>query len=215
MKTIDITFDLETCSLAPTAAVMSIGAIVWKRNDKNYPFYTLTDNIDPETCFSAHVDLRSMFLNGFTFDQDTANWWRKQNNDAKQSLLSSDADVPCSPINEILDNFFEWIEDMKRKFGATEVCLWSQGSDFDISILRNIAYVYHKDIPVKYSNFRDHRTFFLECSRIVMQTNNEEYSEKNAYKRISQLEGKELSHDPLYDCKRSIYSTWQILKQIA
>lgn len=31
---IDVTVDLETCSLSPTAAVMSIGAVAWKRYGK-------------------------------------------------------------------------------------------------------------------------------------------------------------------------------------
>ncbi len=34
----DITFDLETCALCPTAAVMSTGAVVWNRDGEDTPF---------------------------------------------------------------------------------------------------------------------------------------------------------------------------------
>lgn len=33
---IDVTFDFETCSLSPTAAVMSLGAVAWKRYGKDH-----------------------------------------------------------------------------------------------------------------------------------------------------------------------------------
>lgn len=38
MKTLDVTFDLETCSLQPTAAVMSVGAVAWDRTAQDVPF---------------------------------------------------------------------------------------------------------------------------------------------------------------------------------
>ena len=31
---LDITLDFETCSLTPTAAVMSIGAVAWQRDNE-------------------------------------------------------------------------------------------------------------------------------------------------------------------------------------
>lgn len=36
---IDVTLDFETCALAPTAAVMSVGAVVWNRDGDKSPFY--------------------------------------------------------------------------------------------------------------------------------------------------------------------------------
>lgn len=34
MKHLDVTFDLETASLSPTAAIIQIGAVAWNRFEK-------------------------------------------------------------------------------------------------------------------------------------------------------------------------------------
>ena len=105
---LDITIDLETCSLCPTAAVMSSGAGAWRRDAKISPFYQLKDGMqDPSSVFSCHIDLRSMFINGFTFDENTAAWWKFKTDEAKASLLSSDSyELPCRPIDMAVKDFF-------------------------------------------------------------------------------------------------------------
>lgn len=77
MNVLNITFDLETCALCPTAAVMSIGAVAWNAAAEDNP---LTDGLSGETCFYRHVDLRSSFIDGLTFDEKTSKWWATQNN---------------------------------------------------------------------------------------------------------------------------------------
>ena len=113
---LDITLDFETCSLTPTAAVMSIGAVAWRRDGENSPFYNLKDGStqDPSSVFSCHIDLRSMFVNNFTFDGKTAEWWGTKSDKAKASLLSNDSyDLPCRPIEVAVKDLCEWIEDVK------------------------------------------------------------------------------------------------------
>ena len=81
---LDITLDFETCSLCPTAAVMSIGAVAWMRDAEKSPFYKLSsDALDTSSVFSCHIDLRSMFVNNFTFDGKTAEWWGTKSEEAK------------------------------------------------------------------------------------------------------------------------------------
>lgn len=66
---LNITLDFETCSLCPTAAVMSIGAVAWKRGSEKSSFYKLSSGaLDTSSVFSCHINLRSMFGNNFTFD---------------------------------------------------------------------------------------------------------------------------------------------------
>lgn len=66
---LNITLDFETCSLCPTAAVMSFGAVAWKRGSEKSSFYKLSSGaLDTSSVFSCHIDLRSMFGNNFTFD---------------------------------------------------------------------------------------------------------------------------------------------------
>lgn len=219
---IDVTVDLETCALCPTAAVMSIAAVAWKRYGKESPFFYEGDGVLRNSTFSAHVDLRSMFLNGFTFDQSTADWWSKQSNEAKAALLDNDCDEqPCQPIDVVVNDLFDWMDDIKKKLGDEDLCLWAQGTDFDVAILKYICWKMGIKFRIKHTQFRDHRTFYLEMARILWdaaEPNEEKFTLEKAYslttdyKDITDDEG--AAHDPVFDCKRSIYSTWQMMKKI-
>ena len=216
---LDITLDFETCSLCPTAAVMSIGSVAWRRDNTASPFYQLKDGKqDPASVFSCHIDLRSMFINGFTFDEKTAAWWKTKTDEAKASLLSSDSyDLPCRPIDVAVKDLFEWAQDFKKEQGEQDICLWAQGSDFDIAILRYICYKFGIDMPLHYTSFRDHRTFIYEAARLIYNSSNLPYDSSKIYELVEDYkdiaEGTE--HDPVFDCKRSIYSTWQLMRKLA
>lgn len=214
MKTLDITLDFETCALCPTAAVMSVGAVAWDRSGDRSPFFLCGDYIDVTSLFSKHVDLRSAFLDGFTFDQDTANWWSKQSESAKSSLLENDNETPLVSLRDTIEALFVWMKLYAGIKQADEVCLWSQGSDFDIAILRNICAKYGLKVPVKYTNFRDHRTYFLEGAHTICERAGSEFNQKDAYKMVDEYSGDGAAHDPVYDCQRSIYSTWQMMQML-
>ena len=207
---IDITFDLETCALCPTAAVMSIGAVAWDRDQVDTPFYEEGSMNNADYLYLRHIDLRSQFVNGFTFDQDTANWWASRSKEAKLAVTAPDIQ-PCDSVKNVVVDFFQWIKEIAN---GDEICLWSQGSDFDIAILRNICQKFQIDIPISYKNFRDHRTFFLEGARIILDAALQPYDPSRAYSLVEPYEGEGVTHDPIFDCKRSIYSTWQMMKHL-
>ena len=215
---LDITIDLEACDLCPTAAVMSIGAVAWRRDEEASPFYHLEDGMqDPASVFSCHIDLRSMFINRFTFDDKTAAWWESKTDEAKDSLLSSDSyELPCRPIDTAVKDLFEWIEDFKKEQGEQDVCLWAQGSDYDIAILRNICYKFGIDSPLPYTSTRDHRTFIYEAARLIYNAKGESYDPSKAYDIVVDFkdQNKGAEHDPVFDCKRSIYYTWQMMQKL-
>lgn len=216
---LDISIDLETCSLCPTAAVMSIGAVAWRRDEETSPFYNLKDGStqDPSSVFSCHIDLRSMFVNNFTFDGKTAEWWGAKSDKAKASLLSNDSyELPCRTIEVAVKDLFEWIEDFKKEHGNQDVCLWAQGTDFDIAILRNICYKFGIDMPLHHTDFRDHRTFIYEAARLIYKAKGESYVPSKAYNLVEDYKNieKGAEHDPVFDCKRSIYSTWQLMRML-
>ena len=206
----DVTLDLETCALCPTAAVMSIGAVAWDRDQVDTPFYEEGNMNNADYLYLRHVDLRSQFVNGFTFDQDTANWWASRSKEAKSAVTAPDIQ-PCDSVKNVVVDFFQWIKEIAN---GGEICLWSQGSDFDIAILRNICQKFQIDILVSYKNFRDHRTFFLEGARIILDAALQPYDPSRAYSLVEPYEGDGVAHDPIFDCKRSIYSTWQMMKHL-
>lgn len=210
---INITFDLETCALCPTAAVMSIGAVAWDADAEDNPFEDFADGFSGDYCFYRHVDLRSSFVDGFTFDEKTSGWWATQNDDAKNALLEYD-DLPLRPIDSVIEDFFGFIHYVQRDTSAKEVKLWSQGTDFDIAILRNICRKYGIEIPVSYKNFRDHRTFFMEGAKIIYDRAGVDLDEKKAYQLVDEYDGPGEPHNPVFDCKRSIFSTWQMMKHL-
>lgn len=214
MKILDITFDLETCSLCPTAAVMSIGAVAWDRNGEGSPFIYDEKGSDYNSQYNVHIDMRRMIVDAFTIDPDTQNWWSQQSNEAKEAVLDSDECAPCTDIIDAIRDVFSWINDLKEENGYDTVNLWCQGSDFDIAILRNICYKYKINIPVKYTNFRDHRTFFMEGARMICEMDGTEFDPKKAYSLVEDYDGKGAPHDPVFDCKRSIYSTWQMMQML-
>ena len=215
---LDITIDFETCSLCPTAAVMSIGAVAWRRDNLYSPFYNLKGGKqDLASVFSCHIDLRSMFINGFAFDEKTAAWWKAKTDEAKASLLSNDSyDLPCRPIDVAVKDLFEWMQDFKKEQYEQDICLWAQGSDFDIAILRNICYKFGIEVPVHYTNFRDHRTFIYEAARLIYKAKGESFVPIKAYNLVEDYTNieKGAEHDPVFDCKRSIYSTWQLMRML-
>ena len=219
MKTVDISLDLETCALCPTAAVMSIGAVAWQREKDGSPFFTYDNNgtecIDPLYQFSAHIDMRTEFLDGFTFDPKTAEWWARQSKEAKAALTDCD-ETPARYIEQAAEDLMQFIARVKESLDADRVCLWSQGTDFDIAILRNICYKYGISLPVCHTDFRDHRTFYYEGAALLCALTDTDFDPARAYDMVEDWQDPDGSkaHDPIYDCKRSIYSTWQMMKHL-
>lgn len=210
MKHIDITFDFETVSTAPDAAPMQLAAIVWNRDTKlDSPF---TDD-----AFQVGIDLRTCVVEGFSFDQDTVDWWSRQHNTAKRCVTEEE----CYGVDTAFQQFCEWIAQMKQKYGADTVCLWCQGQDFDFPILKTIARKFGLKMPVHQHYFRDCRTFVLETvfnGQISHPTTADEIMEHpmRAYDFIPKLSSKmmegRIQHDALYDCLRSTWAVWQCMQ---
>jgi len=210
---IDITFDLETCSLSPNAAVMKIAAIAWDRDKKvkdKSPFFE-----EDDFKFQRSVDLRSCVTSGFDFSMETINWWAKQPEKAKYMLEKGEPE----DIYTVFLDFFNWIDEVKKKNKARTVCLWCQGADFDLAILRNICIRLNMECPVEYTHFRDCRTFVTEFISLydgLMDFTDykklyKEYIPDFPVKEICNEDVDVVPHDPLYDAMRSTWFVWRAL----
>lgn len=221
MKHLDITFDFETCSTAPDAAPMQLGAIAWDRHATDSPF------LEDDT-FTIGIDLRTCVMAGFSFDQSTIDFWSRQNDMAKQNVIQED----MWPVDLAFSKFADWIEATLGNHGADTVCLWCQGQDFDFPILKTIARKFGLQMPVHQHYFRDCRTFVLESVLTLLSQSgrtNEDRSVQltfddvikhpmRAYDMIPKLSSKMMEgrtqHDALYDCMRSTWSVWQCMKML-
>lgn len=164
MRTIDITFDLETTSLQSTAAIMSFGAVAWNREAMREPFL-LNDAYGRYVIISPH--LSQQFLKGFDFDRDTARWWNGQSDDAKNAIIMEEP-VRCEQLIVV---FHEWLRSVLDVAGADSYRLWCQGSDFDLAIFRHFLSVFdtYHFIKLHHCYFRDARTFTLGAVETIFK----------------------------------------------
>lgn len=124
--------DLETMDTAPTAAIVSVGAV--KFNNE-----TILDE------FYAIIDLQSCIDEGLTMSASTVQWWLNQSNrtdtfdDNKSDLLAP-----------VLKAFANWI--------GPNAIVWGNGVDFDNVILRNAYNACGLPLPWLYYNNMCYRT---------------------------------------------------------
>jgi len=214
MKHLDVTFDLETCSLDVTAAIMQLGAIAWNRNaESGNDIFTLGDNSIKSEYFNMGVDMRKEFIAGLDFDASTSSWWRSQKEEVKEEMLRPQT----LPVDEVISQFTNWVKTLQNRIGAESVTVWSQGADFDCAILRHIATLFHVNLPCKYQNFRCARTYAQEVGALLLDDPLEAARNPYAvYKTIPEFPEKAIVHDALYDSRRTAWTTWhfmQVLKK--
>ena len=220
---LDFTIDFETCSLRSNAAVMQVAVVPWIRGAENDPLDT---GITP---FVGYVDLRTCVVEGFDFDPETIKWWSRQSMAAKAAVTS---DKPW-PIGEITGMLHDWFLNVRHAYGIESICLWCQGPDVDIAILRNLFDKIGCDLEkiIPHTSFRDCRTLVQEAALLEAERSISGESTRacgivdpialranpsTVYLLYQQLpekyaEGRE-AHDALYDARRSSWNTWQALK---
>lgn len=228
-KILDITVDLETLALTPNAAILQIAAVAWQRDAADTPFF-LTHWKDEDGSehskmaehyiFDNKIDLRSCVALNMDFDQKTVAFWSTQKPEVKHAVLYSEDCVYV--LSEALNSFMAWASELASEFDkeGCSICLWSQGSDFDIAILRNAC---HKcgltdqfDKVFPHTSFRDARTFILEIGRTVTAphfyplSDNTVVPDKDIYQALPPFEGENLTHDALYDCQKTTWQVWNL-----
>lgn len=203
MKLIDITFDLESLSLASNAAVLQIAAVAFNRHantsDELFPI-----NIPP---FQSKVDIRSCVADGFDFSPSTVKWWAEKSPEVKTEVLTGD----CYPLKEVVRYFIDWLHEVKESTGSEQIFLWAQGSDFDISVLRTILRTYdlESELPVPFHNFRDARTFIAEIGSHFAAGEDGLIDHAKIYEALPPYTGEGNVHNAVFDCLRTSWSVWQ------
>lgn len=147
--TLQLMIDLETFGLGPSAAIVQVGAALFRFGD---------DDVQGQTEYT--VSLQSSLLAGGRVDDDTVNkFWAKQPLKAQYSIgaipgAAIDPPVEVVPITTALLALSNWIEQNDVE------CVWSHGAGFDIVILEGYYQRLGMQCPWRYSKVRDTRTLY-------------------------------------------------------
>lgn len=115
----NVSVDLESLDVLPTAAIVSIGAVLFNE-----------DGLCPEQ-FYLTIKQESCWDYGLTTSASTRKFWDKQSEEARAVLN----DPKAVDLATALTAYSNWI----KKFGGNpkDMVSWSCGSNFDHPILNN------------------------------------------------------------------------------
>lgn len=210
MKKLNVVVDIETLSLRPDAAIISIAAVPFMLDKESLegnvecgyygvPAYDemMKDFSCPENYlpFYEIIDATSCAMAGLAFDMETVKFWSEMPDETKSAVL----DNPRVSIRQALEDFVAYLDNLKGMNQADELVIWTQGSDFDIPILKNAMYkvigLTPDTLPWKHRNIRDARTFMLESLSLVYPDTpvNDLYGKLLPYTELTK-------HNSLHDC---------------
>jgi len=137
--------DIETLSTSPNAAILTIGAIKFKRNDpiKELKLYDT---------FYRRLDIKQMedFAqdNMVDIDENTVKWWDKQPKEARKEAFGEEGKRHL--LQDVLREFSNWFD--------SNSIVWAKSPAFDCIILENAYKMLDMNPPWKFWNYRDVRT---------------------------------------------------------
>lgn len=131
--------DTETLGRKPGCVILSIGAVIFDPFDAKKEQYT----------FERRIDIASQLLIGFTIEPETLEWWQKQSEEAKNSLLGV-----THQIKHVMGDFQLWCKNQQVDR------VWAQGANFDPPILEEAFKLCDLQLPWRYSQPRDTRTVY-------------------------------------------------------
>lgn len=167
-QVVNIALDIETVSRRENAAIISLAAVPFHKRGvgeyiTDYPFEHLNiPSVVKGESFSPYyevVNATTCALAGMHFEEDTIKFWSEQDDVAKADLFNRQAQT----IRQVLEGFVNYIILIKEKFDV-EVCIWAQGSDFDLPIIRSAIreVLQIKAVPWTHTQVRCARTVILE-----------------------------------------------------
>lgn len=160
LKARHVMFDLETLSVEPTAAIMSIGACRFHPDREG-------EECIGET-FHITLDLDTQFTDGHAFDHDTLMWWFRQSDEAREAIFK---EVSFHP-NRACRLFADWLDEKGTDY------LWSHAS-FDQPILDNLFI--RQNVPKAWNHRapKDVRTVQMLCPNVSWVRTGEHHNAKD------------------------------------
>lgn len=158
--------DLETLGTKPGSIILSIGAVGFS-----------PDN-EPEDwpSFYSVISIDSSRKAGLTSDQATLAWWKRQSDEARETL--TEADDPLAPnLETVLGDFARWV---RQRDVIDNIRVWGNGSDFDNVLLISAYETVGLRFPWKYTGHRCYRTLKSLFPNEVLQETDRQGTAHNA-----------------------------------
>ena len=174
----EVMIDIETLGTNPNSCILTIGAIKFDRHK---------DIIELKDCetFYCRIDKDSCLSIGMNIDNDTLEWWKKQNKQARYEALENTDRIK---INDALLQLKNFIKNAKY--------IWANSPNFDCIILENAFKICDIEVPWKFWILRDCRTVYD-----IGKTNLNSFI-------------KETVHNSLIDCHNQILCLQKAFKKI-
>ena len=132
-----IGYDLETLSMKPNAAIISIGAV--RFTFENGIFDEFLVNVDPVSCVKL----------GLHIDKSTVEWWKEQPKEVSDLWK-----VAPNSLDVALKKFAAFVGEDKNQL------IWCQGGSFDHPIITSAFRECDIGLPWKYYQEMDSRSIF-------------------------------------------------------
>lgn len=141
--------DLETLSLQPNCVVTQIGWATFDLSPKlAQQFQEYPGIIDAGV---YHLEIEHQLQHGRSMNWDTIAWWLKQDEEARNLMVSKDR----SSVGYVLQEFAGLIKSFEIEG------VWGNGANFDITIMEDLFFNFGIKTPWKYNAPRDCRTLAM------------------------------------------------------
>jgi hypothetical protein len=188
-----LNFDLETLGKKSTSVVLSMACIAFTfEDDTPYSQYILDG-------FYVKFNPIEQLKMGRTTDQDTINWWKEQNEDARKVTLPSEDDVT---VKEGLLMLRDYIG--KTKYEWKKGYCWCRGNYFDFPMIEDLHDQVGLKLPFNTWKIRDIRTM------IDVLTG----SDRGEYNLRDGLPKEYVHHHALHDAALDVMRMKEIFKSL-
>jgi hypothetical protein len=162
-----IMLDLETADTAPSALVLSIGAVAFDPAEGlSHKFYN-------------ELKWDDQYKAGRTCNPNTVSWWTQQSDEARkvwQTKLPGGFDREKQITINALAHFADFLALVG---GGGDVQVWAYGADFDCVVLGSLYEAMGVRRPWSYSKNRCHRTL-VDMAKGLVQAPEREGTHHNA-----------------------------------
>ncbi len=199
----DIMLDLETLATGQNAAIVSIGAVAFMADESaqfNALFSSTPEQLENAGLgFHRRINLaQSNPEKRGVIDPATVEWWLKQSDEARASLVVN----PRETLGQALIEFSTWIEENFAK--PKKIRLWSNGPTFDERLIREAFDRYGFDFPLSFRGSR--------CCRTMIELAELYGFDRSQFKELS---SDILKHNALHDAvfqARGVMLQWSHIK---